>query len=435
MFSYKESRMREGISISGGGDRRATKGQYDFVIFFVLVFFVLVLAVVVLMNVKNTMNLRDILAESVKSQLLSVSMAAREIVDVDDFMKYDNADVAALPEYQATLSRLRLLCDSVGAKYIYALKMQRGEAVFVFDTDSENEEIFISYDISPVHEAAFMGRNAADIMNVKDEYGSFNTGAVPIWNNGKVAGIICTDIKDEYMESSLATAYYNSAILVCMLAVTMLVTFYIVLQLLKRLKAMQQKLQRQALYDHVTDLPNRQYLMDHLAKLTSAKTRKPFALFFIDLDNFKTVNDNAGHDAGDALLRHIAQYLDGALENTKSFRPTAGQLNIAARVGGDEFIQVVHGVETEEKAREIAIRLLGNFKNQYLDRFIEKYAVGLSVGVALYPYHSDNYHVIIKYADMAMYAAKQAGKNQYRLYSDELNRAVPADGGTNTERE
>ena len=147
------------------------------------------------------------------------------------------------------------------------------------------------------------------------------------------------------------------------------------------------------------------------------------------------MNDNAGHDAGDALLRHIAQYLDGALENTKSFRPAAGQLNIAARVGGDEFIQVVHGVETEEKAREIAIRLLGNFKNQYLDRFIEKYAVGLSVGVALYPYHSDNYHVIIKYADMAMYAAKQAGKNQYRLYSDELNRAVPADGGTNTERE
>lgn len=395
--------------------------------FFVLAFFVLVLAVVVGMNVKNTMNLRSILADSVKSQLLSVSMAAREMIDVDDFIRYDSADAAALPEYQATLSRLRLLCDGVGAKYIYALKMQGDRYVFVFDTDSEDEEIFISYDLSPVHAAAFAGRNAADILNVEDEYGSFNTGAVPIWNKGQVVGIVCTDIKDEYMESSLTTAFYNSTMLVCMLAVTMLVTFVAVVQLLNRLKGMQQKLQRQALYDTVTDLPNRQYLMEHLAKLTSAAAQKPFALFFIDLDNFKTVNDNAGHDAGDELLRHIAQYLDGALEDTKSFRPAAGQLNIAARVGGDEFIQVVHGVETEERAGEIATRLLGNFKNQYLDRYIEKYAVGMSVGVALYPYHANNYHVIIKYADMAMYAAKQAGKNQYRIYSDELNREVLAE--------
>lgn len=403
-------------------DRRATKNQYNFVMFFVLAFFVLVLAVVVGMNVKNTMNLRSILADSVKSQLLSVSMAAREIIDVDAFIRYDRADVAELPEYRATLSRLRFLCDGVGAKYIYALKKQGDGYVFVFDTDAENEEVFINYDLSPVHEAAFAGKNAADIMNVQDEYGSFNTGAVPILNGGRVVGIVCTDIKDEYMANSLRMAYCNSAALVGMLAAAMLVTFCVVLRLLGRLKTMQQKLQRQALYDPVTDLPNRQYLLDHLEKLTSAELREPFALFFVDLDNFKTVNDNAGHDAGDELLRHIARYLDGALENTKSFRPAAGQLNIAARVGGDEFIQVVHGAETEEKAGEIASRLLGNFKNQYLDRYIEKYAVGLSVGVALYPYHADNYHVIIKYADMAMYAAKQAGKNQYRIYSDALNR-------------
>lgn len=377
------------------------------------------------MNVKNTMNLRGILEDSVKSQLLSVSMAAREIIDADAFVSYDNAEVTELPEYQSTLSRLRLLCDSVGAKYIYALKKQDDEYVFVFDTDQENDEVFISYDISPVHETAFAGRNAADIMNVQDEYGNFNTGAVPIWSDGKVAGIVCTDIKDDYMESSLATAMYNAAMLVCILAITMLATLYIVLQLLKRLNAMQQKLQRQALYDPVTDLPNRQYLMDHLIKLTSAGAREPFALFFIDLDNFKMVNDNAGHDAGDELLRHIARYLDGALENTKSFRPAAGQLNIAARVGGDEFIQVVYGVGTEEKVKEMADRLLGNFKDRYLDRYIEKYGVGMSVGAALYPYHSDNHHVIIKYADMAMYAAKQAGKNQYRIYSDELNRELP----------
>ena len=401
----------------------AMKRQHNIIIIIVLAFFMLVLAIVVGMNVKNTMNLRSILTDSVKSQLISTSIAAREMIEVDAFVGYEDASVAGQRGYQDTLSRLRALCDSVGAKYIYALKKQDGAYVFVFDTDTENEEIFIGYELSPVHRLAFAGSNAADIMNVDDEYGSFNTGAVPIWQNGRVVGIICTDTEDKYLGSSFETAFLNSVLLVGILVVAMLTMLLVVLQLLRRLAAMQQKLRQQALYDNVTQLPNRQYLMNHLAVLTSAQNPEPFALFFIDLDNFKKVNDGAGHDAGDELLRHIAQYLDGALENTKSFRVGSGQLNIAARVGGDEFIQVVGGVDTAEKAAEIASRLLADFKSQHLDRYIEKYSVGLSIGVALYPYHSDNYHVIIKYADMAMYAAKHSGKNQFRVYADELSQS------------
>ena len=402
-------------------EKAAMKKQHNKIILIVLAFFALVLAIVVGMNVKNTMNLRGILADSVKSQLVSISIAAREIIDVDAFVGYGDAGVAGEEGYKSTLSRLRSLCDSVGAKYIYALKKQGNAYVFVFDTDTENEEIFIDYELSPVHRLAFAGSSAADIMNVDDEYGNFNTGAVPIWQNDKVVGIVCTDIEDEFLGSSFETAYLNSALLVGILVVAMLAMLLVVLQLLRRLTALQQQLRQQALYDNVTKLPNRQYLMNHLAMLTSAQDPEPFALFFIDLDNFKRVNDNAGHDAGDELLRHIAQYLDGALENAKSFRVGSGALNIAARVGGDEFIQVVGGVDTAEKAAEIAGRLLADFKSQHLDRYIEKYNVGLSVGVALYPYHSDNYHVIIKYADMAMYAAKHAGKNQFCVYTDELN--------------
>lgn len=143
------------------------------------------------------------------------------------------------------------------------------------------------------------------------------------------------------------------------------------------------------------------------------------------MDNFKLVNDNAGHDAGDELLRHIAQYLDSTAENAKSFRPSAGQLNIAARVGGDEFIQVVNGVDTAEKAAEVAKHLLENFQSEQIDRYIEKYKVGMSIGVALYPYHSANYHVLIKYADVAMYHAKHGGKNQYRIYTEEMSQEKP----------
>lgn len=411
-------------------EKKVTKKQYNSFILIVLVFFIVVLGVVVGMNIKNTMNLRSILTDSVKSQLISISLAAREMIDVDDFMVYDNEDVAELPEYQAILARLRYLCESVGAQYIYALKKQGNDYVFVFDTDTEDEEIFIPYDLSSVHTIAFTGKEAADIMNVDDDYGSFNTGAVPIWHEGQVVGIICTDIEDEYLEASYNTAWNNAIMLIAILLVTMLVMLLIVIKLLRRIRDMQQKLQQMALYDNVTGLPNRQYLMDYLAKLTKGSKKVPFALFFIDLDNFKKVNDNAGHDAGDELLRHIAHYLDGALENAKAFRPSAGQLNIAARVGGDEFIQVVTEVENEEQAAKLAAMLLENFKSQHIDRYVEKYNVGMSIGVALYPYHSDNFHVLIKYADTAMYYAKYAGKNQYKVYSDEFSKEALPDPGT-----
>lgn len=106
-----------------------------------------------------------------------------------------------------TMGSLRYLCDSIGAQYIYALKKQGCSYVFVFDTDTEDEEIFIRYDLPPVHEAAFAGCNTAKVMNVADNYGSFDTGAVPIWQGGKVVGIICTDIADEYLEKSYTTAF------------------------------------------------------------------------------------------------------------------------------------------------------------------------------------------------------------------------------------
>lgn len=177
---------------------------------------------------------------------------------------------------------------------------------------------------------------------------------------------------------------------------------------------------KQALFDNVTGLPNRQHLMEHLVELTADPIKGAFGLVFIDLDNFKVVNDNAGHDAGDELLRSIAQYLDHALYDTMSFRPSAGKLNIAARVGGDEFIQVVNGLDTHEKAALVAEKLLDGFKSGHMSRYIEKYSVGLSIGVALYPHDTEDYHVLIKYADIAMYHAKHGGKNQYRIYTDEM---------------
>jgi len=392
------------------------------VIITAIIFLAVVFSFVTIMNVKNTLELQDIIRESISNQLISISVAARETLDVDAFINYNSIeDIAAnQEEYDKNLAQLRALATNLNVDYIYALKKIGNEYYFIFDTDPEVEKPFAPYELSPVHVSAFEGEEAADTMNVSDEWGNFNTGAIPIWKYGEVVGIISADIEDLYLQKSEQTAMVNRVILIVALLITMAVMLGTIVILLKRLDRMQKRLEALAHYDTVTGLPNRQYLLEYLSACTVDNQQEPFALLFIDLDNFKRVNDNAGHDAGDELLCNIATYLNDKRKDSKVFRPTAGILNIAARVGGDEFIQVVSGVNTQEDAMDVAQGLLDEFDSQVTNRHAKKYEVGLSIGVSLFPYHSENYHVLIKYADIAMYHAKRSGKNCYRIYNDEM---------------
>lgn len=387
----------------------------------IFAFCALVLGITIFMNYKSARDQQAILEDSIKSQLTSICIAAREAIDPEEFITWTSlaAVEADAGDYIATRQELRLLAERTGADYIYVLRKMGDEYIFVLDSDPEDEEVFIPYPPSEVHIEAYLGNNAAGVMNVVDEYGSFNTGAVPIWYGGQVVGIVCADIEDTYIQQSEAADLQNTILLVAALVVAMAVMVALVFVLLRRLRSLQTKLQHMAHHDAVTGLPNRQYLLEYLDQLT--KTGKPFALLFIDLDNFKAVNDNAGHDAGDELLRHIAGYLQDSLpQDGKSFRPSAGSLNVAARIGGDEFVQVVNGIADTEEAARVARALLDGFTSTHLDKYIEKYQVGLSIGVALFPYHTDNFHVLIKYADIAMYHAKKGGKNGYRIYQDDM---------------
>lgn len=391
-----------------------------------ILFIVVVLGLVVGIEYKSSMDQQALLAENIKAQLISISIAAREYINVDEFISLNSeADrLANMENYYWTLVRLRLLAKDVGAKYIYALKLIDGEYQFIYDTDVEDPTVFTPYNLSPVHEAAIAGEDSAGVMNVQDDYGTFNTSAVPIWKDGVVVGIVCTDIEDTYLQQSRKTVTTNIIILLVTLVLAMGLLLFMVIFLFNRVEKMQRRLTQLAHYDAVTGLPNRQYLLEFLSGITKADSA-PFALLFIDLDNFKSVNDNAGHEAGDELLRSIAQYLDSANANSMAFRPSAGRLNLSARIGGDEFVQVVSGISTEEEAAAVGKRLLDGFAERVDDRFVKKYAVGLSIGVALFPYHSSNFHVLIKYADIAMYHAKRAGKNQYRVYADEMGKDDP----------
>ena len=308
-------------------------------ILLMVVFSILVILITVLITLKNTADLTEILEDSIKSRLISTSVAARGLIDADAFDSYNSiGDIRNdIDAYDRTLDNLRELKTQAGATYIYALKQLGGDYHFVFDTDEESDTLFDEYTISTVHERAFLGEDCAGIMNVDDEYGSFNTGAVPIWRNSKIVGIIRTDIADEYIQENRTASQRNQYALFALLIITMGIMVTIVAILLHNVKKMNRKLFEMANFDVLTGLPNRQYLLSYLDSLSekSLKNGEPFAFLLIDLDNFKQVNDGAGHDAGDDLLCQFGKYLNTTSENAKAFRPPAGLLNVSARIGGD----------------------------------------------------------------------------------------------------
>lgn len=386
----------------------------------VAVIVLLILAAILLLNWKSTADMTDIISESIQGELTAISSAALRIVNEDDFAAlHSQADADANPGYSGTLARLQLLAQSVGASNIYAVRQTASGYQTIYSTNAASTPPFGNFTPAQAHLQAFAGQAAAMVQTTTQAGSTLNTGAVPILQNGTVAGIVGVDIEDVYIAESLRTARNNFVVLAAafLLAAAALLTAVFVLG--TRVQRMQGKLQQLAHVDAITGLPNRQYLIDYLGSRTGAAAEVPFALFFIDLDNFKQVNDSAGHDAGDELLRQIAQYLSGEDTDASGFpapQTDTAMLAVAARVGGDEFIKIVPGVASPAQAEAVATRLLANFQKQAFRHYIDKYGVGLSIGISLYPLHGSNYQQLVHDADTAMYEAKRSGKNQYRLY-------------------
>jgi diguanylate cyclase (GGDEF)-like protein len=176
---------------------------------------------------------------------------------------------------------------------------------------------------------------------------------------------------------------------------------------------------RLAYFDALTALPNREWIGEYLtAALGEAAERKRnVALLFVDLDQFKRINDTLGHETGDALLKQVAERLTAAL----SYAGQSGQL---ARVGGDEFIVVLSGNPALADAEHAAQRIQGALAAPFLHGGYE-FVVTPSIGIALFPEHGSDAQTLLKNADLAMYEAKAAGRNQFRLYTSAVNaRAV-----------
>ncbi|MCL7944852.1 EAL domain-containing protein [Marinobacter sp. ATCH36] len=176
-------------------------------------------------------------------------------------------------------------------------------------------------------------------------------------------------------------------------------------------KRYEQQLLRQANYDILTGLPNRMLALDRL-KLALAQARRESSLvgvMFLDLDNFKHINDTLGHDAGDNLLIEAARRISSCLRGTST----------VARLGGDEFLVILPGLTGPEATSQVAERILKTFAPPYLLNNQEVF-VTTSIGIAIFPNDSDNSGTLLQHADAAMYQAKHKGKSAYAHFAPEM---------------
>jgi len=167
-----------------------------------------------------------------------------------------------------------------------------------------------------------------------------------------------------------------------------------------------------AFYDPLTKLANRRLLLDRLehAVLSAKRHKENVAVFMLDLDNFKTINDSLGHEYGDQLLQHIAVIIQEGI---------AGE-DTVARLGGDEFTIVVSCYDNELELAGIAEHILLRLEKP-IQLNETQVVVSSSIGVSLFPQDGRTPHELLRSADLAMYHAKETGKNKFNFYQQEMN--------------
>ncbi len=177
-----------------------------------------------------------------------------------------------------------------------------------------------------------------------------------------------------------------------------------------RQKQADQQIYKLAYFDVLTGLPNRQLLADRFSQAASMIKRQnqPLALMFLDLDHFKNINDTLGHSAGDDLLVQVARRLESLVREGDTL----------SRQGGDEFVLVLPGCDAQN-AQQVATKLVEHHNRSFVVGG-QDVVVTLSVGIAMFPSDGTDFESLSKSADVAMYQAKQAGRNTFRFFKPDM---------------
>ena len=177
------------------------------------------------------------------------------------------------------------------------------------------------------------------------------------------------------------------------------------------LKESEEQIRYRANFDSLTQLPNRPNFIEHLGEEISRNRRHPVksALLFIDLDRFKTINDTLGHDFGDELIKQVAIRIQGAIRET----------DVVSRLGGDEFTVLLPDITDEIHASIIAKSIIARLAEPFTLFGHEVYS-GASIGITISPMDGTDANTLLKNADMAMYEAKDQGRNTFRFFTSQM---------------
>ncbi|MBU1639989.1 MAG: EAL domain-containing protein [Proteobacteria bacterium] len=194
-----------------------------------------------------------------------------------------------------------------------------------------------------------------------------------------------------------------------------------------QLKHAEEEIRILAFYDALTGLANRSLFLDRLnQEISKAKRHKQhFALLFLDLDQFKRVNDTYGHHIGDLLLKNVTASLQKCIRDTDTISRLANNDSetIVARLGGDEFTVLLSDIDEPENAAVVAKRIINEIPVSYnIDG--HDISITTSIGISIFPTDSSDAEELVKYADSAMYHAKDNGRNNYQFFRESFNTAV-----------
>lgn len=184
--------------------------------------------------------------------------------------------------------------------------------------------------------------------------------------------------------------------------------YWVILREVRMRFQLARHLKYEATHDGLTGLPNRRFFTQWMERSLAQARReqRPLALLYLDLDGFKRVNDQLGHEMGDHLLQAV----------TQRFRDTLRESDMLARLGGDEFAILTPEASAPEMVGVLAERLIASLKDPLLPQFGNDYPVGVSIGIACFPDHAATSAQLTHAADEAMYAAKRGGRNCFRFH-------------------
>ncbi len=180
-------------------------------------------------------------------------------------------------------------------------------------------------------------------------------------------------------------------------------------------KIMEEKIQNLAFFDSLTGLPNRNLLNDrfNLGAAHAKRNKLKLAILFLDLDNFKLINDTLGHQAGDLMLREVARRIQTCLRKEDTF----------ARLGGDEFLILLTDSHQGQGAAILSQKIIDVLAAPF-NVMDHSFSIGCSIGIVFYPNDGEDLPVLLKHADAAMYQAKENGKNHFRAFTPAMNAKV-----------